>query len=423
VTNLPPSAAPKQLNALLRLYDKPAYRDWAVWITVAMLVITPFALGTGQRASGDTSPRWVDVVFGTPVMTVIFGVLPAYVRLRVRRAARTGVTDQASIDDRDALDQRSQAAIAPTIVQPAPAGKPLAPATVRAQVAAPGLSGVDLASSKNLAFARKSLPYPIARAARTIQIATDRKEQYEALLAAGEAIGICVGLVVAAGFRSLSATSISFQNLQEAFVGRGVTTGHWIALVEAAPSLMKDVPEPIDGLFDGVRPRKGPSLVKDLRSVVEERNLWAHNAGPQSAAEVASRIANLAPIVDDAFGHVQFLANAPWVQIKSCAYRKASADFAVTAFDAMSEHPDFERRDLISTLPMANDTFYMLAKDGPVDLTPFVVIHDCPVCHQSEMCFADRLDPKHGVALKSFGRGHPMFEEQLRADVEHLFGV
>ena len=40
----PPSARPKHRNALLRLYDAPFYRDWAVWLTLFWLVIAPWSI-------------------------------------------------------------------------------------------------------------------------------------------------------------------------------------------------------------------------------------------------------------------------------------------------------------------------------------------------------------------------------------------
>jgi len=88
----------------------------------------------------------------------------------------------------------------------------------------------------------------------------------------------------------------------------------------------------------------------------------------------------------------------------------------------MTDHPDFGRRDFVSSVPLAENTVYMLTGRGPVDLTPFVVVHDCPECHQTELCHADGLS-REGVILKSFARGHSMWDRELASDVERLFVI
>jgi hypothetical protein len=83
----------------------------------------------------------------------------------------------------------------------------------------------------------------------------------------------------------------------------------------------------------------------------------------------------------------------------------------------MGDHPEFERIDLDSKLPLADNNFYALAPRGPVDMSPFVVMRYCETCRQPEAFYADRIDPKQGVCLKSFGRGHVIFDPSLNEEL------
>ena len=79
----PPSLRPKRRNAVLMLYDAPVYRDWAFWLTVSLAVFTAWAIGTSEPTSGI--PLWLDTALAVLVFTTPFGVIPAVVRLKIRK--------------------------------------------------------------------------------------------------------------------------------------------------------------------------------------------------------------------------------------------------------------------------------------------------------------------------------------------------
>ena len=70
-------------NAVLRLYDQPLYLDWAFWMTLGFTVVTALSIGTSDKPS--PLPRWLNTSLATITFTVLFGVLPAWLRLLVRR--------------------------------------------------------------------------------------------------------------------------------------------------------------------------------------------------------------------------------------------------------------------------------------------------------------------------------------------------
>lgn len=86
----------------------------------------------------------------------------------------------------------------------------------------------------------------------------------------------------------------------------------------------------------------------------------------------------------------------------------------------MGDHPDFDALTQVFGRPLANDTFYVMAESEPLDLTPMLVIRYCDQCRQPEVCHADRVDEQAGVSLKSFARGHQVFDRDLVHEVNSL---
>ncbi len=210
------------------------------------------------------------------------------------------------------------------------------------------------------------------------------------------------------------------RKLGEAYVGRGVTSGHWHEVLRTAREASVTHMNALPGLLAGVRQEKGGrGLLSELRLLLEERNRWAHGAGPQNPADAANRVATLLPALEGALVRAKFLAEIPWVLVRSGSYRRVQSVFAVTVGRAMGDHPEFEAQQITSPIPLADDTFYALTPAGPIDLTPFVVIRYCDICQQPEVCHADRLMPE-GVALKSFGRGHVIFDPGLEEELRQL---
>lgn len=441
----PPMPSSRRRNAILRLYDWPLFRDWAAWLTVAMLVFTPVALGTGKKTAGDTWPRWADVVFGTLTFVLLFGAFPAFIRLTLRR--RKWRASQASNQhaggsfgvavapdwrstplrmnaERPSAPARPTANAPSSHTQPLRAGSaadlPLerAPAEMVSH-----LPRDELATSQTVAAARQRQVHPIAHAARTLQLATSPRDEYEAVLRLAETVAVCVGTSAAAALRDDVAGVPAFDELRAAFVGRGVAFGHWINVISSLNSVLRSIPEPVQGLADAVRlGPKGSGLVSDLRYMGQERNRWAHSGGPRTAGDSIARLQQMIPVLERILHKVEFLRESPWVLIRSCALRRGSGDFSIIAGDLMTDHPDFGRRDFVSSVPLAQNTVYMLSRRGAIDLTPFIVVHDCPECHQTELCHADGLS-REGVTLKSFARGHSMWDQDLVSDVERMFVV
>jgi hypothetical protein len=163
------------------------------------------------------------------------------------------------------------------------------------------------------------------------------------------------------------------------------------------------------------------SLLAHLGALTQERNLWAHGSGPRTTFDASQRVARLFPLLEAALGKVTFLANWSWALTVSSSYQIRSQTFNVTARNAMSDHPEFERRALTSSEPVADGRLYVVFDGRPrIDLTPFVVERVCDVCEHSELFYSDKLGRGSSLVLKSFGRGHPMADQTLGDDVQLL---
>lgn len=79
----PPAPLPKRLNAVLRLFDAPLYRDWLFWFMLAWATIDFVSVLTLGPPSG--LPQWLTALIGAAFFALVCGIVPAWIRLLVRR--------------------------------------------------------------------------------------------------------------------------------------------------------------------------------------------------------------------------------------------------------------------------------------------------------------------------------------------------
>ncbi|WP_147251730.1 hypothetical protein [Blastococcus sp. TF02-8] len=261
------------------------------------------------------------------------------------------------------------------------------------------------------------LPYPIARSIRGIQQSGDLKDAYENVLRAAETLSTVLGIVSTIWARQHQVRTPELDNLQKGFA-RGLTWGHWLDVVRSMDRVMATHPSALIGMPDALKLKKGNTgLEPDLRRPLKECNQWAHGAGPRNNLEASERLAEVVPPFLRAVEAAGFLADMPWLLVHDVKFRRREGDFLISASEAMGDHPDFEHRSLNSPTALAEDVFYLQTPEGALDLTPLVVMRPCPTCHQREVAFSDRLDGRQRVALKTFDRGHVLFDDTLADEV------
>jgi hypothetical protein len=256
---------------------------------------------------------------------------------------------------------------------------------------------------------------------RAIQHANDMKDAYDAVRRASEALTVVLGATATAWARHYGVTTVQLHGLQAAFFGGGVSLGHWQQAVGSIERPMSSHPHALPGMADALRLGKGGSgLVADLKELVEERNRWAHGGAPRTNLEAAELLEGVVPVLLRALERAQFLSDCPWILTNDVKLRRREGDFQIHASGAMGDHPDFEHTTFTSPQPLAEDVFYLRTPDGALDLTPLVVMRPCPTCHQPEVAYADKVDDRDGVALKTFDRGHVLFDTNLVEELRHL---
>jgi hypothetical protein len=447
----PPMPRSKRRNSVLRLYDGPLYRDWAFWLTAGSAVLAAVSMPAGRASSPtpSTTPIWFDVPMGILLLGGTFGVLPAWLRLLVRRwrwrrgerkASPSGRMEQPTL-----MPHHVRPAGTPTTVPPLasfvphPSSGGQTPPPIPYQAPMPRVTIADRPSAEGahqspdggLAAARKLFQHPIARAVRSLELAHSPREKYEGVVIAAESLAITLSVTAAAllnnkavgesGDPAVAAARDALAGLKRAYAGSGAMFGTWTGWLASLRSLANAHPMLIPGLQEALEQPKGLSVLDDLNVLREERNRAAHGNRPHAVQEAALRVAALEPHLTAALWKARFLEDLPWLLTVSCSYQPRSNLFSVVTRRVMGDHPDFENQTFSWTQPVANDMFYVLGPGGPVMLSPFVASRFCSHCQQVEVCYAYKIDRRHGPAtFKSFDSGHDIPADELGDDLRAL---
>ncbi|MGR3939309.1 hypothetical protein [Streptomyces sp. BRA346] len=408
----PPPPFPKRRNAVLRLYDAPLYRDGAFWNTVVWALISGISIPTASPTEPSKLPPWLDNLLAIIAMVLIFGVVPAWIRLFVRRW-RWRKRPRPPRPEVPPAPLHA-APVAPALrVTTAPPPSPWAPHRVGHATPPPAPSALPT-------DARNTFPHPIARALRALHQAPTDKDRYEALLDAAETLAITLSVTTAALLQEAGQRNLSL--LRRAYFGKGAMFGTWTTWLRELQPLAAAQPDLIPGLDlalgDGP---DDPGIVTHLNALRHERNRAYHGDKPKSQPESALRVAEGTHHLERILAKAEFLKAAPWLFTVSCVYHPRSRNFEVVAKDAMGDHPDFERRTFTWEHPVGIDMFYVHGPDGPVPLSPFVADLFCPQCGQMEVSYVYKASKREGTAtFKSFGRGHDIAAPHLVDDLLSL---
>ncbi len=446
---------PRQQGRFLGLWDGPLYRDWLFWLGGTCTAVVALSVAFPPASYASSLPRWLDATLAALTTFGFFAFLPAYLRLRIRRFRRRRLraTSQVAAGRVAAPppvpEERASRAETERVSTPqAPSGSESAATATLNNVLTPeeqapakafplpgaaappaGMLGSKQGAAPKsgdgpsvLTASRQTLPYPVARAARAVQLSTDPMDVYRAVLRCAEATCIVLGVTSVAWARHYGVVTKELTALQGAYLDRGVSQGHWLTAARSLERPMSTHEAAPPRLAEALRPRKGGGLLTDLEELLQERNRAAHGAEPHNRLEAADRNHLLVPVLERALMAASFLRNIEWVITRNSQFRRRQGKFEVSAYRAMSDHPDFELVNFITDQPLADDIFYARTPVATIDLTPLIVLRNCPVCRQAEVAHADRLDPKKGVSLKTFDRGHPLFDAALSDEVRTLLG-
>ncbi|WP_193317742.1 MULTISPECIES: hypothetical protein [Streptomyces] len=473
----PPAPAPSRRNAVLRLFDAPLHRDWCFWSTVGWGALMALSLATSEPAEEPGAlPVWLDTVLATAFAMALLGLLPAWLRLTLRRwrwrrrqrslpawpAPGEPRARAAAPHPPHGPTRRTRTGVRPTGRRPAPAGpgpaapprgprpphpqphpqphQPLRPEPAAPARRAPAAAGPGLAPSAPpppaparaddpLAEAAATFPHPVARFARRLQLAHGARERHEALLDTAEALAVVLGVTAAGLLRARAEDDATppgpLAALSAACLrGGGLTFGGWTHFLERLARDANAGPgEPPPGLAALPETLRHGAPLAALHRLRRERNDWAHGGRPRAEGEAAARVADLLPTLVEALAASRPLAQLPWLYVESTSYSPRERVFHVTAFAIAGSHPDFERERFTWARPVGDHTFQLLTGQGPVSLAPFVARPFCPRCQAPEICYAQRAPRAGGPAtLRSFDRGHEIPDEEAGVELRELAG-
>lgn len=418
------STRARQLNKYLGAYDQPILRDMMFWVLIGLFVFVFAALMSpsdgSQRPTG--MPLWLDSSLGALVLGGLIGYPIAIARRIIRYMSRRSgslpngpdlPTQNPSPPDTPGESRRPLDGVDSNHIPPSfllPTG-PVTNVNSSARI--------SISDSSILSQARAKLPFPIARTARSLQISHDPIEQYTLLLELAESISISVAAVAAAWLNQNEPDNPELQALYQA-LWRGISQGTWHSAIAAAAKSMADSASAIPGYCQGVnKSKKTPDLVSILRTVVEERNRWAHGARPTTKGDAAVRVDELFEHLDLALRKVSFLQQSPWVLVRDTSFDRRRKLSIANVGVAMSDHPEFEPSTISTSTQLADDTLYIDANGIYIDLTPLIVYKYCAHCRQPEMFYADRL-ARGSAVLKSFARGHEAFDEDIFEEIQQI---
>ena len=126
------------------------------------------------------------------------------------------------------------------------------------------------------------------------------------------------------------------------------------------------------------------------------------------------------PLIENALRKTSFLESVPWLLVRDVKFESRRGTFRADLGRAMNDHPDFEAAQMTNAEPLEEGKFYYSTGGRMIEMSPLVVYKYCAKCHRPEMLFADRVDPKKGVSLKSVLRGHQWFDDELAVDMAAL---
>jgi hypothetical protein len=144
------------------------------------------------------------------------------------------------------------------------------------------------------------------------------------------------------------------------------------------------------------------------------RNRWAHGGVVRSDVELQRRLEELEPALTTALELSIFLSDLTLVFIQRSSRQRGNEQFNNRGLLLMGDNPVFHPTEFKSKDPLVEDSIYLCDGAGQMlDLTPFLVAHECPTCGNLEVFYPDRLTSSVGMMMKSTDTPHEFRDKTL----------
>lgn len=336
-----PARRNKRPGAWLGLYDAPILRDWLFYWTLFWAAFIGYAIAatSGDPGRQSTLPVWLDILFASLLGALILGIFPACLRRVLRTLVRYIVRSRSSRPPdaptpyvakegggsaNETLKKKNQEQHQPAALRLGANREPAQPAVK----SYPVIDVLPFDRTSISGSARSGYPYPIARAARALQVASEPRERYEAVLKVAETICVVLGATAAAWARKEKIDDEALTQLQKALLNQGASQGHWLEVARSIQRPMALSPVGVPGMADSLRLKKGGGgVVADLNKLISERNHWAHGRGPRTAGEFIERLRDLAPLIERTLQQLSFFEESPWIFTRNSRLRRRGGLF------------------------------------------------------------------------------------------------
>lgn len=262
-----------------------------------------------------------------------------------------------------------------------------------------------------------SYPYPIARAARMYASADhDLRVRLEGALNVGENLIIMLAAIGLSWNRGSTPSSEAVRLWARSLGQGGISLGVWLGVARDAAATGQRANEGIFGLTGALYPeRKRHRLLEALTMIVSARNRWAHDGMVHSELDLRKRLAELEPEVATALVQSAFLVDSTLNLIRRSSRQRGVRYVANRGLLLMGDNPVFKPVEFATEEPLVEDSIYLRHADGSLlDLSPFYLAHECPMCGNLEIFYPNRMtSARTGVMMKSTDTTHEFRDDAL----------
>ena len=214
------------------------------------------------------------------------------------------------------------------------------------------------------------------------------------------------------------------------FFEGGISPGDWQSLAYFAGRLLRGqkrfaISNSFASLWFKGGGTKESDFAKVTKKLVELKNDFKHDRGPQTPHEFELSSKELQEYLDACYTQLSFYVKYPIRSVQSMNIEWQTNKAILETLVYQGDHPGLRQERLEHSKPLTKDMLYLeLDKELWAPLYPHASIQYCPSCKTRETYFIDRWDGQgNKITLKSFERGHTHESDadakQIATSMEH----
>lgn len=282
---------------------------------------------------------------------------------------------------------------------------------------------------------RNYYPYVLAFGYRSLDSISGEQKLYKEQLRLAEnllAFLGSIGLILTSwsgANRADDPNAITQESLRE-YWRKGISPGDWSDMGSKTGRLLRGNEQhaalvSFSNLWFKGRGGKQSRFRDMLSQLVERKNAFKHDRGPQTDDEYTSAVKEVGYLIKECFRHIAFLVQHPTRLIQESDVDWKTQQIIANTLLYIGDHPSLRRERIKLSSAVSKDKLYLEVKsDVLVPLYPLFSVQNCSFCKMREVFMIDRYDGVGDrVVLKSFERGHAHDNDEVARsvgdDLEH----